>query len=78
MFFVFNSLDFRTEITNHPKIHIIFNDVSRNEENGEAVTKGHDLAQERIDNFKNEIKDAVKAFYLFDEISDNTKVGLSN
>ena len=78
MFFVFNSLDYRTDITNHPKIHIIFNDVSRNEESGGTVTKGEDFAQDQIDKFKDEIKEEVKKFYLFEEISDNTKVGVSS
>ena len=78
MLFVFNSLDYRTDITDHPKIHIIFNDVSRSEESGEAITKGKDIAQERIDNFKDEIKKAVKTFYLIDDVSDNTKVGVSS
>lgn len=78
MFFVFNSLDHRTDITDHPKIHIIFNDVSRDEESVESVTKGKNLAQDRIDRFKDEIKEAVKSLYLFDEISDSTKVGVSS
>ena len=75
MLFVFNSLDYRTDIADHPKIHIIFNDVSRNEENAQSQATGKDLALERIDEFKDKIKETVKRFYLFCEISDNTKIG---
>ena len=33
MFFMFSSLDRRVDITNHPKYHIIINNVSRYGEN---------------------------------------------
>ena len=44
-----------TNLDDHPKLLIIFNDLSRNEES---------KAQEKIESYKRQLKDFVKAFYL--------------
>ena len=87
MFFMFNSLDFRTDITHHPKFKIIINNVSlygdeydpdQIEWDPQKARDGVDMAlskKERVNDIKLQLKDGAKAFFLAEQISSNTRIG---
>ena len=62
---ILNSLH-STNLDDHPKLLIIFNDLSINETS---------KAQEKIVSYKRQLKDFLKAFYLQNKVSDRTKFG---
>ena len=87
MLFMFNSLDERTDIKFHPRFHIVVNNVSKYgdnydieevEKNPEATMIPSDSnlsVEKRIEEFKSQLKETTKKFYLSYEISDNSIVG---
>ena len=87
MFFMFNSLDERVNISMYPKYHIVINNVSKfgDDYNLEQVEKDTDNTEtnanailsneQRIADIKSQLKEGAKNFYLIQEISDNTRVG---
>ena len=87
MFFMFNSLDERIDISLHPKYHIIINNVSRfgDDYDLEKIEKDPDNAQintaanlsveKRILDIKAQLKVSTKSFFLTEEISENTRIG---
>ena len=70
MLLALNSFDIETDITNHPQLYVIFNNVSLQEEN----KSGKNRIQERIDQYKLALKANAKLFYLT-EVSDSTVIG---
>ena len=62
---ILNSLH-STKIDDHPKLLIIFNDLSKNEDF---------KAKEKIESYKRQLKDFLKAFYLSNKVSDLTRFG---
>ena len=87
MIFMFTVLDERVDIANLPKFHVVINNVSRfgDHQDLETIEKDPEKAaldtetslskEKRIEDIKSQIKDGAKNFYLFDEISDCTRVG---
>ena len=87
MFFMFNSLDERVDISRHPKYHVVINNVSRFGDNYDLddIVKDPDNAvvdtetnlsvEKRIEDIKSQLKDGAKNFYLSEEISDSTRIG---
>ena len=87
MFFMFNSLDERIDISLHPKYHIIINNVSRfgDDYDLEEIEKDPDNAQiniaanlsveKRILDIKAQLKESTKRFFLTEEISENSRIG---
>ena len=87
MFFMFNSLDERIDISLHPKYHIIINNVSRfgDDYDLEKIEKDPDNAQintaanlsveKRILDIKAQLKESTKSFFLTEEISENSRIG---
>ena len=87
MFFIFNSLDERVDITFHPRFHIVINNVSKFGDDYDideiekftgniVINKNSNLSNEkRIADIKSQIKDVAKNFHLLEEISDETRVG---
>ena len=87
MLFMLNSVDERTDIMNHPKYHIVINNVSKYGDNYdyEAVEKDPESAripadnnlsvEKRIEEFKFQLKESVKKFHLSYEISEKSMVG---
>ena len=89
--FTLNSLHPNTDVKNHPKLIVIFNDVSlyenvsldqldehikiMNEPENYKRFKGRQNQIERIEHYKKDLKENVKKFYLKKNISDNTKFG---
>ena len=89
--FTLNSLHPNTDIKNHPKFIVIFNDVSlyenvslekldehiktMNEPENYKRFKGRKNQIERIEHYKKDLKENVKKFYLKKNISDDTKFG---
>ena len=67
MLLALNSFDFDIDASTHPKLFVIFNNVSLQEEN-EANLQG------RIDQYKLALKANAKNFYL-NEVSDETIFG---
>ena len=86
MFFMFNSLDDRIDISLHPKYNIVLNNVSKHGDNYDLETIEKDpnnvsvdpaaslSVDNRITEIKSQIKEAAKRFYLTLEISENTRV----
>ena len=66
---ILNSLDPKANPREHPKLFIIFNDVSI-EENFEEKD-----FRDRILVYKEGLKEFVKAFYLKQNLDDQTKIG---
>ena len=87
MLFMFNSLDERTDITLHPKVHIVFNNVSRYGENYDVDQAENNpetyfsqsadslSIEERIQEMKSQLTKIAVDFYLPDKISDDTRIG---
>ena len=91
--FTLNSLHLNTDIKNHPKFIVIFNDVSlyenvsleklnehiktMNEPENYKRFKGRKNQIERIEHYKKDLKETVKKFYLMKIVSDGTKFGSS-
>ena len=70
MLLALNSFDFETDITNHPKMIVIFNNVSFQEETEIDKTR----IDARIHEYKLALKANAKLFYL-NEVSDDTIIG---
>ena len=70
MLLALNSFDFETDITNHPKMIVIFNNVSFQEETEIDKTR----IDARIHEYKLALKSNAKLFYL-NEVSDDTVIG---
>ena len=70
MLLALNSFDIDTDITNHPRLCVIFNNVSLQEES--KIDKNR--IQDRIDQYKLALKANAKLFYLT-EVSDSTVIG---
>ena len=87
MFFMFNSLDDRVDITLHPKFSIILNNVSKHGDDYdiEAIEKDPSNAstnsaaslsvEKRITEIKSQLKEAAINFYSPEEVSESSKVG---
>ena len=87
MLFMFNSLDERVDVNNHPKYHIIINNVSKHGDvydiekiekdptNASASTSSSLSVGKRIDDFKTQLKEGAKAFNLGGFVSDSTIIG---
>ena len=87
MLFMFNSLDERVDISKHPRYHIVINNVSKfgenydiekieqDPENPEIIAAANFSNEKRISDIKSQIKDGAKNFHLFEDISDETRVG---
>ena len=87
MFLIYNSLEEEIDVKDHPEYMVVINNVSRygddydpNEvlQNPNYVppSSGSNLSvQQRIADFKSQVKDAAKRFYLFDKVSDDSAVG---
>ena len=89
--FTLNSLHPNTDVKNHPKLIVIFNDVSlyenvsldqldehikiMNEPENYKRFKGRKNQIERIEHYKKDLKENIKKFYLRKNISDETKFG---
>ena len=89
--FTLNSLHPKTDIKNHPKFIVIFNDVSlyenvslekldehiktMNKPENYKKFKGRKNQIKRIEHYKKDLKENVKKFYLKKNISDETKFG---
>ena len=67
--FILNSFDPRANPENHPRIVVIFNDVSIEEKFEDRDYKDRILA------YKKGLKDYVKAFYLKKCLDDQTNIG---
>ena len=92
--FTLNSMHPYTDITNHPKFIVIFNDVSLyenvsldklaehikkiNEPESYKKFKGRENQIERIEHYKQDLKENCKKFYLRKDISDDTRFGSKN
>ena len=70
MLLALNSFDYETDISNHPMMNVIFNNVSLQEEN----EKDKSRIQDRIDQYKLALKANAKRFYL-SEVSEDTIIG---
>ena len=70
MLLALNSFDIDTDISNHPQLIVIFNNVSWQEENEISKLR----VQDRIDQYKLALKANAKLFYL-SEVSDDTVIG---
>ena len=70
MLLALNSFDYDTDITNHPLMMVIFNNISLIEENEIDKTR----IQDRIAQYKLALKVNAKKFYL-NEISEETVIG---
>ena len=87
MFFMFNSLDDRSDSTLHPKFHVVYNDVSRygNNYDPEKILAEPDTViqdnsnglsvEQRISDIKSQLFEQAKNFYLPDKLSQDTKIG---
>ena len=87
MFFMFNSLDDRIDITLHPKLFFVVNNVSKHGEDYDidAVEKDQTNApanafaklsiETRITDIKHQLKEGAIAFYSPHNISVLTKIG---
>ena len=87
MLFMFNSLDERIDVNNHPKYLIIINNVSKHGDiydiekiekdptNASTSTSTSLSVEKRIDDFKTQLKDGAKAFNLGGFVSDSTRIG---
>ena len=87
MFFMFNSLDDRIDITLHPRFNIIINNVSKHGDDYdiEAIEKDPTNAstnsaaslsvEQRIKDIKFQLKEGAINFYFSEEISESTRVG---
>ena len=80
-----------TDVTNHPKFIVIFNDVSLYEnvsldkldEHIKKINapqsykkfKGRENQIKRIEHYKSDLKEICKTFYLRKEFSDDTRFG---
>ena len=90
MLFILNSFDPRTDITNHPRIILIFNNVSLYSND----TSPEDIRQQKKQAFRNntelksqetrvyhylyDLKEIAKKFYLKEDTSELTKFGSKN
>ena len=87
MFFMFNSIDERIDISLHPKFHIVINNVSKYGDNYdfEKIEKDpNDVAinaaaksmnEKRITAIKSSLCESLKNYYLSELISDTTGFG---
>ena len=87
MFFMLNSLDERVDVSEHPKYHIVINNVSKfgDDYNLDQIEKDPDNTElnadanlsneQRIADIKSQLKEGAKNFYLIQEVSDGTKIG---
>ena len=87
MLFMFNSLDERIDVNNHPKYLIIINNVSKHGDiydidkiendptNASTSTSTSLSVEKRIDDFKTQLKEGAKAFNLGGFVSDSTRIG---
>ena len=87
MLFMFNSLDERIEVNNHPKYLIIINNVSKHGDiydidkiekdptNASTSTSTSLSIEKRINDFKTQLKEGAKAFHLGGFVSDSTRIG---
>ena len=89
--FTLNSMHPDTDIANHPKFIIIFNDVSLyrgvsfdnledhikkiNEPENYKKFKGRENQIQRIEHYKTDLKESCKKFYLKKDISADTRFG---
>ena len=89
--FTLNSMHERTDIKNHPKFIVIFNDVSLyenvsleklddhiktiNEPESYKKFKGRESQIERIEEYKNRLKDTCKKFYMRKNLSNDSIIG---
>ena len=92
MLFTLNSMHKKTDVKNHPKFIVIFNDVSLygdvsldkmdehlknvNKPENYKKYKGRQTQIKRIDHYKNDLKEINKKFYLKKNLSDESKLGL--
>ena len=84
---MFNSLDERIDVKTHPKYMVVINNVSKygddydpkvvlqNPDYVPPLTGSNLSVQQRITDFKSQVKDAAKRFYLFDKVSDDSAIG---
>ena len=84
---MFNSLDERINVKNHPKYMVVINNVSKYGDNYDPkvvlqnpdyvpqLTGSNLSVQQRITDFKSQVKDVAKRFYLFDKVSDDSAIG---
>ena len=87
MFFMFNSLDERTDISLHPAYHIVINNVSKHGEdydlekvekditNAHSNSTGNLSIEKRIEDMKFQLKEDAIRFFLTEEVSDDTSIG---
>ena len=66
---ILNSLNPKTNLVEHPKLFVIFNDVSIEEK-----FDGSDF-RDRILVYKQGLKEFVKCFYLKKSLDEETKIG---
>ena len=76
MFFMFNSLDERIDLSLHPKYHIVINNVSRfgddydlekieaDPDNAQINTAANLSVEKRIFDIKAQLKESTKSFFL--------------
>ena len=92
--FTLNSFHPMTDIRNHPKFIVIFNDVSlyenvsldkldeyiksMNKPENYKKFKGRESQIDRIEHYKKDLKAICKKFYLKKTISDETQFGLKS
>ena len=82
---ILNSIDAEADIYKHPKIFVVFNDVSIyvNEFDEDTSSKYKSKSnqytnlskEERIRGYKTQLKETVKKQYLHEKISDQSKIG---
>ena len=78
MLFMFNSLDERIDIQNHPKYHIVLNnvskhgdaynidDVEKNQDNSATSANASLSIEKRITDIKSQLKEGAKNFHLLE------------
>ena len=87
MFYMFNSLDERNDISLHPVYHVVINNVSKHGEvydlekvekdinNLHSNSTGNLSIEKRIEDIKSQLKEGAIRFYLTEEVSDDTSIG---
>ena len=83
--FTLNSFNSQVDIQNHLKLYVIFNDVSMYGDDYDPLTVEQSKSKEVIDaliskekrvvEYKTQLKEKAKKFYLHADISDETKFG---